>query len=464
VLKSSKMTKRRKWTNPSVLEFAQGRDPVDAVIDRARDVVMAAIDEGWAGPPFDPLLLADLRKVGLSANPDVPDARTIPVGRDGLRIEFNPTRPRGRLRYSVAHEIAHTLFPDCGERIRNRSSHENAEVDEWQLEALCNIAAAEFLMPVGSFPTLPADEIRIERLMQLRQKFDVSAEAVLIRSIQVADEPCAMFCASRREDPGSRRYRVDYALGSRNWDSPLPTGELLAEGSLVSHCDRIGHTAIGDEAWTESSKFHIEAVGIPPYPGSHYPRVVGILTVGKARRAPGGITYLRGSATEPHVAGPKMIVHLVNDATANWGGSGFALALMRDWPDASQDFRNWAQQHRGVLRLGNTRISELSSDTALASLIAQRGYGPSAKPRIRYGALQECLSTLASETSARGASLHMPRIGCGQAGGSWDIVREMIATTLCAAGLQVFVYDPPGADTTKSVFSKQTSIAFHPAN
>ena len=28
-----------------------------------------------------------------------------------LVIEFNPTRPRGRLRFSLAHEIAHTLFP-----------------------------------------------------------------------------------------------------------------------------------------------------------------------------------------------------------------------------------------------------------------------------------------------------------------------------------------------------------------
>jgi hypothetical protein len=39
----------------------------------------------------------------------------------------------------------------------------------------------------------------------------------------------------------------------------------------------------------------------------------------------------------------------------------------------------------------------------------------------------------------------MPRIGCGEAGGSWGIVSEMITDTLCRAGLEVTVYDLPSA-------------------
>lgn len=149
------MSKRTKWTNQSVLRFAEGRDPVEAIVARARQIVVDAIDAGWRGPPFDPLsLAADFLHVPVAANPDVSDARTVSAARDRLRIEFNPNRPRGRLRYSLAHEIAHTLFSDCGERVRNRGSHEDQLPDDWQLEALCNIAAAEFLMPVGSFPTL----------------------------------------------------------------------------------------------------------------------------------------------------------------------------------------------------------------------------------------------------------------------------------------------------------------------
>jgi hypothetical protein len=35
----------------------------------------------------------------------------------------------------------------------------------------------------------------------------------------------------------------------------------------------------------------------------------------------------------------------------------------------------------------------------------------------------------------------MPRIGCGQAGGSWFIVEELIASTLLGSGVPAVVYD-----------------------
>lgn len=37
----------------------------------------------------------------------------------------------------------------------------------------------------------------------------------------------------------------------------------------------------------------------------------------------------------------------------------------------------------------------------------------------------------------------MPWIGCGLGGGKWDIVSEMIESTLVNEGVKVFVYDPP---------------------
>ena len=77
-------------------------------------------------------------------------------------------------------------------------------------------------------------------------------------------------------------------------------------------------------------------------------------------------------------------------------------------------------------------------------MISQRGYGPSAKPRIRYEALQVCLRQLAQEAQTQSASVHMPRIGCGEAGGSWPIVQELIETELLSKRVDVTVYDLPG--------------------
>jgi len=142
--------KRILWTNKSVLKFAGEADPVLLIEAKARQLVLRARDAGWSGPPYNPLAIADLLKIPVEANSEVVDARTIAVG-DGIRIEFNPTRPRERVRFSIAHEIAHTLFSDVGEQTRHRGGS-GAASDEWQLEMLCNLAAAEFVMPLGSLP------------------------------------------------------------------------------------------------------------------------------------------------------------------------------------------------------------------------------------------------------------------------------------------------------------------------
>src|SRR4051812_46947945 len=120
------------WTNPSVLKFAgSNSDPVAAIIETAQSVVLKAIDDGWKGPPFDPLMLADLLRIEIIARQDVVDARTTPAKNNRFLIEFNPNRPKARIRYSIAHEIAHTFFPDCHEQVRRRSAlHENK--DDWQ--------------------------------------------------------------------------------------------------------------------------------------------------------------------------------------------------------------------------------------------------------------------------------------------------------------------------------------------
>jgi hypothetical protein len=40
-----------------------------------------------------------------------------------------------------------------------------------------------------------------------------------------------------------------------------------------------------------------------------------------------------------------------------------------------------------------------------------------------------------------GATVHMPRIGCGLAGGTWDRIEPLIQNRLIAAGVHVTPYD-----------------------
>lgn len=216
------------WTNHSVVAFAGERDPVDAVVERARVVALEAMENGWSGPPFNPFELAERLGVQVVAHEDLRDARLTTAESGRPLLEYNPSRPRGRLRFSIAHELAHTFFPDFAASARHRSGP-SPEADSWQLELLCDVAAAELLMPLGSFPELEDAPLEIEQLMELRRSFDVSLEALLLRVAKLTAKPMAVFTASRRDgDDAGSNFRIDYVMPSRaGWTGGLRRGQTV---------------------------------------------------------------------------------------------------------------------------------------------------------------------------------------------------------------------------------------------
>ena len=157
------------------------------------------------------------------------------------------------------------------------------------------------------------------------------------------------------------------------------------------------------------------------------------------------LRFVRGDALKPRGTGLRMVVHIVNDKTPNWGGRGFAEALKKRWPAVQADFRQMTAQHRRSLALGNVRICRLPAEVLVASVVAQKGYGESVSPRIRYTALRKGLETVAEAAAQEGATVHMPRIGTGQGGGSWSVIEDILQTTFGEKSVSVTVYDLPGA-------------------
>jgi O-acetyl-ADP-ribose deacetylase (regulator of RNase III) len=137
-----------------------------------------------------------------------------------------------------------------------------------------------------------------------------------------------------------------------------------------------------------------------------------------------------------------MIVQVVNDKAITWG-KGFSVAVRTRWPHAQKEFTRWVFASRPEFKLGNIHIAKLDESIELASMVAQHGYGPSLFPRIQYLAIEECLSKVAVRAKETNASIHMPRIGCGEAGGEWNIVSEIIDETLSRENIPVTVYDLP---------------------
>ena len=75
-------------------------------------------------------------------------------------------------------------------------------------------------------------------------------------------------------------------------------------------------------------------------------------------------------------------------------------------------------------------------------MIGQRGIktGSNGVP-IRYEAVEEALEKLAIEAQKLEASVHMPRIGCGLAGGKWSKIEPLIEKTLIKNEIKTIVYD-----------------------
>jgi hypothetical protein len=430
------------WTNPSVVRLLEGSasdDPFVLVEHRARDLVLTAMERGWAGPPYDPFQLADALGIEVVARQDLEDARLV-VAQGQPRIEFNPQRGKARVRFSIAHEIGHFLFVDYADRVRHRDVDRRRD-DDWQLEILCNVAAAELLMPPGALPLGEAGDLDLVRLLHQRTRFEVSTEALLRRVVRLTSQPASLFAAARVGDGAN--FRIDYSVSSRAWRSPVGAGDRVA-GSLLSRCTAVGYSDRGTETWAEHELL-VQAVGVPPYPGDTFPRVVGIVqpATGVGTEDP-GIHYVRGDAGQPRSEGPAFIAHIVNDQAQRWGGHGFARSLMKRFPDARDAYAAWPNHER---RLGGLHLIQAGPNVWIASMVAQSGYGPSPtnQPRLRINALRKSLEKLAGDALRLQASVHMPLIGTGQGGMAWPKVRDLILDELAERHIRVSVYLLPDA-------------------
>lgn len=150
------------------------------------------------------------------------------------------------------------------------------------------------------------------------------------------------------------------------------------------------------------------------------------------------ITYVKGNAVYPQGEGNKIIVHVCNNIGA-WG-AGFVLAISKRWSEPEREYRSMSSTKR---KLGNVQFVPVETDIVVANMIGQENikandYGV---PPVRYSAIKICLERVLSLAKSMNASIHMPRIGCGLAGGQWEIMEQVIIAASKNFDVKIFVYD-----------------------
>lgn len=152
------------------------------------------------------------------------------------------------------------------------------------------------------------------------------------------------------------------------------------------------------------------------------------------------INYLKGDATNPQIKGNKIIIHICNDI-GGWG-KGFVMAISKRWKKPENEYRKWFQSGENF-NLGEIQIVQVEEDVWVCNMIGQHKTVTNSKgiAPIRYEAVEKGLNKLIDEALQLNASVHMPRIGCGLAGGKWEEIEPIIERTLLENDVEVYVYD-----------------------
>lgn len=178
------------------------------------------------------------------------------------------------------------------------------------------------------------------------------------------------------------------------------------------------------------------------------------------------IEYIKGDATRPYIKLEhiNIICHCCN-AFGGWG-RGFVVPLGKRYPQVKKDYENFCKpyqdsnEHRCGL-MGQVCFSTVSTNLIVANLIGQYFYSknqrqyvsqkgilpiylPTKEGRfVSYDAIEKGFLEIAlyGKQYDRPMTIHMPRLGCGLAGGDWSEIEKLIERCLCANGIHVKVYD-----------------------
>jgi len=184
----------------------------DFVIKRATDLVDRLVkSRGREEPPFLAEELAQLQGIKKIVKADLGKASALLLrSHEEYIIKVNQNHHPVRQNFSCAHEIGHTFVDELQQMVPRGNTDlrmPRSDIQGQAVERLCNIAAAELLMPEPTFKKyLSRFGLSVSSVEWLAHTFWVSLPAVAIRIAEVSEEPCIaiLWQQSRGTKPGHR--------------------------------------------------------------------------------------------------------------------------------------------------------------------------------------------------------------------------------------------------------------------
>lgn len=246
-------------------------DPRAAVRVKARELV--ALYTSYFGQPTMPLdveALASMRGVRKSSEAPTHsrDAELVPDGDGQVSMRVNPDRPETRQRFSMAHEVTHTFFPEYQLKVQCRPDprYRDPENPDDLLEMLCDVGAAELLFPLPWFAVAARAIGSAAGLVKLADDYGGSREATIRRFAEISPHRLAAVFLSWKLKPTQQRavgrtdqanlfgfdpeaearaawkLRIDYVVASASF---ADTGHFLPKDKSIEADGPFGQAARG---------------------------------------------------------------------------------------------------------------------------------------------------------------------------------------------------------------------------
>jgi hypothetical protein len=195
----------------------------DEAADSKRAVAAARrlVEDAGVEPPVDMLVLASMRGISRITAVEQPWAgMLVPI--DGkLVVHVRDGDGLGRQRFTVGHEIGHTLDPAF---VRTRHYRCNPATAKTRIEAVSDVVASELLLPARHFqPDLATAGLTADGIEWLADRYIASLEATALRAVDLWPRPALLLVLAESQKPrevgtaAEPKLRLQYGHASGEW-------------------------------------------------------------------------------------------------------------------------------------------------------------------------------------------------------------------------------------------------------
>lgn len=266
-------TPTREWQDPLVRKLIakhRGRDPHEIVEAQAQRLLSEAHQDQL---PVDVETIASFLGIKRRLGQYEFAGRIFAEPSGQLVMDLTTNDHPARRRFTCGHEIIHTVFPGFSREARYRvdatvGNHTRERNEE---EFLCDLGAAELLLPRGLLSDRYNISAGLDEVERLAEDAEASLEAAANRLVELADEEIGLIVFEvghkpadradlRKGKPVPKKLRVRYAKSRglrayiprfKSVGEDSPYGEALSTGDVVN--------GVGSLPGNSSSLYAIEA-------------------------------------------------------------------------------------------------------------------------------------------------------------------------------------------------------------